>query len=244
MPKHDTTSFGPAASDLVDHVRSALAGKPEAMLGTAASVMEARARRLATSEARLAEQLGADHPRVADLRRRRSVIEAADVSLRREIESKAEETPLRSGEWLATGRIVDERGAPLTGFRVVVLDEDLGPDDPLGDEVVDDEGEWRAEYHERDFSDEKDVVPNLKVLVFDRSGRQVFETPEAVPANASRRNRFEIALTDRRLEQGVERRLCTATTAAGTPCKNLARPGSEHCRVHDPSAKRGPGPNG
>lgn len=235
MPKRTESLFGTGARDLVDQVHSALVGKPEAMLDTASAVMAHRAKRLATSEARLVERLGAEHPRVVDLTRRRVVLQEIDRSLREQRKRGAEEQPLRPGEWLATGRLVDERGEPIEGFQVVVLDQDVGPDDPLGDEVTDAAGEWRAEYHERDFADEKgDAVPQLQVLVFDRSGKLVFETVEAIPANESRRNRFEIALTDRRLKGRVERRTCAATTAAGKPCKNAARPGSVFCRVHDP----------
>jgi hypothetical protein len=234
MPKYQEPPFGPGARDLLDQVRSALVGKPEAMLQTASNITAHRAKRLATSEARLTEQLGAEHPRVVDLARRRVAMEAIDRSLREQRKRSEEERPLRPGEWLATGRLVDERGEPIEGFQVVVLDEDVGPDDPLGDELTDGDGEWRAEYHQRDFADEKgETGPRLQVLVFDRSGKLVFETVEAVAANESRTNRFEIALTDRRLKGGVERRTCVAETAAGKPCKNAARPGSEFCRVHE-----------
>ena len=235
MPKRTESPFGTSARELIDQVRSTLVGKPEAMLDTASAVMAHRAKRLATSEARLIGRLGAEHPRVVDLTRRRVALEDVDRSLREQRKRDEDEQPLRPGEWLAIGRLVDERGEPLEGFQVVVLDQDTGPDDPLGDEVTNADGEWRAEYHERDFADEQgEAVPRLQVLVFDRSGKLVFETAEAVPANESRRNRFEIALTDRRLRSGVERRSCVAKTAAGKPCKNAARPGSELCRVHDP----------
>lgn len=257
--------FGAQIEAALADITKAFAGDTSDTLATLSAATAYRARRLAASEQRLAKGLGADHPRVVALRARREHVEGVGRGIDVERERVADEQPLRPGEWLVTGRVLGADGGALEGFRVVVLDVDTGPDDPLGDELTDAAGEFRAEYHRRDFDDVRDTpereneraekerlrrgvdggvveqespavreVPSLSVLVFDRSGKLVFEADRPVRASSSRRDRFEILLSRERLDKGVDRRTCAGTTAAGEPCKNAARPGTEFCKVHTP----------
>lgn len=235
-PKTEMPEFGERVEAALDAVRRAFEGDADGALATVASVAGYRARRLGTSEARLTEELGKDHPRVAALRARREHLAGLERGFVAARKRQADEQPLRPGRWLATGRVIDETGEPLAGFRVIVYDADKGPDDPLGDELTDEAGEFRAEYHTRDFADEDKSAPDLSLVVFDRSRKLVLESDESVPANPSHRDRFEIMLTRERLEQGADRKMCEATTANGEPCRNRARPGSRFCSAHTGSA--------
>ena len=138
-------------------------------------------------------------------------------------------------------------GSPLPGMRVGVYDRDERGDDLLGDEITDESGAFRAIYHQRDFQDETqgkskdpaqqsadagEAVPRLYVTVADSSGKVVFMTDEPVTASPSRSDRFEIVLSGDRLSAGVPRTQCTATTAKGTECRNLAAPGGTLCSRH------------
>jgi hypothetical protein len=177
-------------------------------------------------------QIGDDHPRVVRMRRRATLVKdvAGRVDDGRRRLDDADK--LRPHEWLVYGRVTLEGDTPLEGMRVRVFDKDRIEDDLLGDEITDGSGEFRAIYHVRDFLDEEEKLPDLYVMVSDRTGKVVVVSEQPIQPTGSRAVYLQIVITAERLERGVPRARCEAITAKGTQCRNLAVPGSSRCTTH------------
>lgn len=213
-------------------VRGQLTGTSTGLAQRLASAGADRARRLETSSARMAEALGDDHPRVVRMRRRatlvKNVTDRVDDGTRRVVDADK----LRPHEWLVHGRVTREDDTPLEGMRVRVFDKDRAEADLLGDEITDQSGEFRAIYHVRDFLDEEEKLPDLYVMVSDRTGKVVVVSEQPIQPTESRAVYLQIVITAERLEKGVPRTRCEAMTAKGTRCRNLAVAGSPLCTTH------------
>ena len=207
-------------------------GSSTALMRRIARLQESRAERLDIISKRLAEALGEDHPRVIELAARRdsvlhTVDDLKDVADRRD---RAREP--RVNEWAAVGRVVDETDEAVPGLRVRLFDKDRIYDDLLGDEITDEAGQFHMIYHQRDFAETGEKLPELYLVIHDASGKLLFSSEDTVRPQAGRREVFAVTLTRERISKGVPRQRCEATTAKGTRCKNLAEPGSLLCQQH------------
>jgi hypothetical protein len=223
--------FQSIIDDLAGHVRGESLGLADRL----AALGSARASRAEAARTRLARSLGEDHPRVLELRRREDLLLGLAQRLE-DVKRKVDDAPdLRPIEWMAHGRVTLDTGESLPGMTVKVFDKDRKLDDLLGDTVTDTAGEFRAVYHARDFAETGEEMPELYVAVFDRRGKRVFSSDRPVRPAVGRSDFFEIILTEQRLEQGVPRTRCTAKTASGERCKNMAVAGTDTCSRHTAS---------
>ena len=84
------------------------------------------------------------------------------------------------------GQVVDEAGEPLEGLRVQVCDRDRKYDDLLGDTETDEHGDFSVVYHERDFAEVGEELPELYVVVEDQGGNKLYSSRDSVRAEAGR----------------------------------------------------------
>lgn len=215
-------------AEVVGHLRSESTTMVE-RLSTAGSE---RAHRLESVTARLSEALGDDHPRVIQLRQRADVLGGFASKLDASVERLQAVPTLRPHEWMAHGRVLGDGDEPLPGLRVVVFDQDREGTDLLVDAITDSWGEFRGIYHERDFRDEGEEVPELTVMVYDGKGKPVFRSDPTFQASSTRSDFIQIVLTAERLKDGIPRTQCQAKTAKGQQCRNQALAGHRLCARH------------
>ncbi len=184
-----------------DEVQASLAALLEAMTGASRPAVEtlaqeqtARAERLAGAEARLAARLGQEHPRTLAARQAAASAGTLKTSLQRLAVREAGRPAPKPHEWVVFGRVQSAAGEPVPGVRVRVFDRDHKLDDLLGDTTTDEEGQFAVVYHERDFLEAGENLPELYVRVADPRGRELFSSREAVRAEAGRAEYFEIVL--------------------------------------------------
>lgn len=164
------------------------------LLDRFAAAQARRAASLNTAATQLQPVLGENDPRVLTLKRaalsanRFKVVVADRAALEKRIPKIS---PL---EWMTYGRVIDAKGQPVSGLHVRVFDRDRKYDDLLGDTVTDDQGYFAVVYHQRDFAEVREGLPELYVLVEDESGQVVYSSRDAVRFNAGRAEYFEIQL--------------------------------------------------
>jgi hypothetical protein len=161
-----------------------------------AELQEKRATRLADAEARLKEHLGEDDPRVTALRQSAFAAEGLKRSLRTTAVRDDRLPKLRAQEWMVFGRVVDSGGRPVVGVTVRVFDRDRKYDDLLGETTTDEYGDFAVVYHERDFAEAGEGLPELYVMVEDQRGRLLYSSRDAIRYEAGRAEYFHIVLSE------------------------------------------------
>lgn len=161
-----------------------------------AELQERRATHLSAAEARLKSHLGEDHPRVIALRRAASSAGKLKRTLSTTAERIARRPKISPHEWVVFGQVLDPEGKPVPGVRVRVFDRDRKYDDLLGDTTTDEYGDFSAIYHERDFAEVGEELPELYVMVRDSQGNLLYSSRENVRYNAGRAEYFQIILSE------------------------------------------------
>jgi hypothetical protein len=184
-----------------DELQAALAGLLGEMTGASTPALEtlaqehaARAERLAGAEARLAARLGNDHPQTVAARQAAASAVTARTNLQRLAVREASRPAPKPHEWVVFGRVVDAAGEPVGHVRVRVFDRDRKYDDLLGDTTTDEQGDFSVVYHERDFFEAGEGLPELYVRVDDAQGNELYSSRDSVRAQAGRAEYFEIVL--------------------------------------------------
>lgn len=209
-----------------DFIRHAT-GDDAGLADRVSSLEQRRFERVDSDRQRLVELLGEDDPGVKLLteraERHRGVAESMGrgAQLLRALGGVA-----RPHEWIANGQVRDEEGKPLKGVRVRIFDKDRKYDDLLATETTGDLGEFRAVYHDRDFHEPGEEMPELFVRVEDAEGRLLFASKAPVRPAGGRTQFFDLVI-----EGAVENR-CKAVTKSGLRCKRQATEGTKFCGVH------------
>jgi hypothetical protein len=227
----------PAGNESLPDVVEALVGEIGAQLrGDGLGLMPrleqlgaARASRLDAAHRRLAEHLGEDDPRVVALVRRRAALEEVGANLSVAVRRARKPPPTRPQEWVAQGFVSDDRGRPLAGLTVRVIDREGQLADVLGSTETEDDGGFRLAYHQRVFGKE---TPELVLRVEDPTGRELASSEELARPEAGRTDLYEVAIPAVAAEHGKPRRSCQAVTQKGERCRNPAVPGEEFCARH------------
>lgn len=175
--------------------KSAAAALPA--LGMFVKIQQNRAKRLETEAKKLKETLGADHPRVLaaeKMAKSQAVIkEQMDAQLKR-----VDHLPdLKPNEWSVSGRVLDQAGKPAAGLTVNVLDRDRKYDDLLGEATTDESGDFHVIYHERDFKEMGENLPELYLTVKDAAGNVLFTSRDNVRYNGGRVEYFLVQLGEK-----------------------------------------------
>ena len=100
----------------------------------------------------------------------------------------------------------DETSRPLAGLVVRAFDRDLLFDDKLGFATTDAEGRFDIRYRTEDFSDAREVRPDLYLRVYDVAGTALLlETTDAIRWNASRDESYRLLVPAAALRRAGQR---------------------------------------
>jgi hypothetical protein len=172
--------------------QAAQAGAPA--LNTFAQVQQNRAGRMASIATALGQQVGSKDPNVL------AIQSAADTLVQLKTQIADQTTRLknwpkpRPNEWLVFGTVTDAKGSPASGMTVRVFDRDRKYDDLLGDTSTDEFGDFSVIYHERDFKETGENLPDLYVMVTDTNGKLLYSSRDRVRYEAGRSEYFAIQL--------------------------------------------------
>jgi hypothetical protein len=225
MEQKASFTSGSAASRVdPQELQSALSGMLKQTAGMGVPVLnmfgqlqQRRATRLGSAAADLRVKLGAKDPdaiAVADM------AEAArDLKVRLDTQvSRMDKWPKpRANEWIVFGTVCDKQGSPAPDLTVRVLDKDQKYDDLLGETETDANGDFSVIYHERDFKETNENLPDLYVMVLDVSGRVLYTSLESVRYEAGRSEYFAIHLGTQKPQRAKSTRKKTEPPAAGKP---------------------------
>lgn len=154
-----------------------------------------RAGRLESARARLTKGGAEDeHLRALSVRSAAAGRLAEETStLARRLGRRSVPTP---DQWMVAGQVLNADGAPAANVRVRVYDRDRKFDDLLGETLTDDHGDFSVVYHERDFQEKGENLPELYVLVEDPAGRPLYSSRDKLRYDAGRAEFFEIVLPE------------------------------------------------
>jgi hypothetical protein len=166
-------------------------------LSTFSQLQELRAARLADAAKAISDNFGKNHPDAA------AVQTLADATNGFKAQLDVQATHLkswpkpRSNEWIVFGTVTDAQDDPQSGLTVRVFDKDRKLDDLLGETSTDENGSFSVVYHERDFKETGENLPDLYVMVSDPTGQLLYSTQDRVRFEAGRSEYFAIRLGKR-----------------------------------------------
>lgn len=214
----------------VEEVRALIIGDDVALLRRFVGAQAARAERLDADRTRLTEELGSEHPRVQAITARLAQASALAARLGTAAEDQACVSDVGQRDWAVLGTITDDEGEPLAGLRVRLRSEDDSRGEGLKPVTTDALGRFRAVYQRADLkTGEK---PAFGVLVENREGKVLFRSPESLTPLEGRFTSLSISLATGTVRNGGPKERCTARTAKGKRCRNVAAPGSPFCLRH------------
>lgn len=187
----------PKPEEVMQHLNGALQLYGQAqipVLNEFATLQDKRAKRLQKTEARIAAELGEDHPRVVALRQ----AQARTTQLRRSLKDNATRTAklreLKPYEWMVYGQVIDSQGNSVADVIVRVYDKDRKYDDLLGYTTTDEFGDFHLIYHERAFYEPGEEMPELYLRVEDNDGQELYSSEDNIRYQSGRIEYFLIQL--------------------------------------------------
>ncbi len=172
--------------------QTTLGGAPA--LEMLSQLQQRRAARLDAAAKGLGRELGMDHPDVLAIQQASQAVEQLNVKINTQSAQLKTWPKARAHEWLVFGVIVSADDTPAVGFTVRVYDRDRKYDDLLGETETDVNGAFSIVYHERDFKESNENLPELYVMVKDEKGAQVYSSRDNVRFNAGKSEYFAIRL--------------------------------------------------
>jgi|GEM_PF-2371236 len=166
-------------------------------LDTFSKLQERRAARLTDAAAVISEQFGKKNPDSVTLQT------LADSTSALKTQRDGQATRLKSwpkprpNEWIVFGTVTDAKGSPVNDLTVRVFDKDRKLDDLLGETNTDENGAFSVTYHERDFKETGENLPDLYVMVSDAAGKLLYSTRDQVRFEAGKSEYFAIQLGKR-----------------------------------------------
>lgn len=156
-----------------------------------------RVKRLDAESKQLKDTLGVDHPRVLAAEK----IAKSQAVFKEQMDAQVKRVDhlpgLKPNEWSVSGRVLDPAGKPAAGLIINVLDRDRKYDDLLGETTTDEFGDFHVIYHERDFKEMGENLPELYLTVKDAAGNELFSSRDTVRYNAGRVEYFLIQLGEK-----------------------------------------------
>ena len=163
-------------------------------LATFAKFQEQRANRLSQGLQQISQDLGEDHPAYAATRLAAERASTMKTLLQSQAERIKSKPVLKPYEWVVFGQVLDTNGKAAPGLTVRVFDRDRKYDDLLGETETDANGDFSVIYHERDFAESRENLPELYVMVSDASGKTLYSSQENVRFEAGKSEYFAIRL--------------------------------------------------
>jgi hypothetical protein len=201
----DAAELQGASNSLVK--QAAGAGTPA--VNAFAQLQQRRAGRLELAAKALRDKFGAKDPDAVAVAAMAQA--AADRKVQLDLQtSRLKQWPKpRANEWMVFGTVWDKKGAPAPDLTVRVFDKDRKYDDLLGETETDANGDFAIVYHERDFKETRENLPELYVMVLDVSGKVLYTSRDSVRFGAGRSEYFAIHLGAQKAR--------TAAKKPGTP---------------------------
>jgi hypothetical protein len=180
--------------DALQNMLKQTAKEGEPALGMFAKLQERRAARLEVAAKGLDKELGKDHPDVVAIKETSKTV--AELNTRISVQKARTKSwhKARPHEWVVFGTVVDAENKPASGFVVRVYDRDRKYDDLLGESETDANGDFSIIYHERDFKETRENLPELYVMVSDPKGKLVYSSRDSVRFNSGQSEYFAIKL--------------------------------------------------
>jgi 5-hydroxyisourate hydrolase-like protein (transthyretin family) len=165
-----------------------------------AAAQERRAAILQVAGDKLAAQRGENDPQVIALRQDTVSANRLKATLQTTAVRVARRPKVNSFEWMVFGHVINAQGQPAADRFVRVFDRDRKFDDLLGETTTDDQGDFAAVYHQRDFAERGENLPELYLMIYDDDGRLWYSSREHVRFNAGQAEYFEVQLGSGPLE--------------------------------------------
>ena len=102
----------------------------------------------------------------------------------------------RGFEWLVYGQVLQANGEPAGGLRVRVFDRDRKYDDLLGETETERDGDFAILYHERDFAEVGENLPEAYVMVSNQDGETLYSSRDNIRFEAGKSEYFLIQLSE------------------------------------------------
>jgi hypothetical protein len=178
----------------LDKVSADMAKASAPAIATFARFQGERASRLEKGLKQIKKDLGEEHPDYVTTKaaaERAGAINMQLLSQSARIKNRPKQKP---NEWVVFGQVLDATGNPVKGLTVRVFDRDRRYDDLLGETETDEDGDFSVTYHERDFKETGEKMPELYVMVSDAKGMALYTTRDDVRFRAGRSEYFLIRL--------------------------------------------------
>lgn len=163
-------------------------------LGMFEQLQKRRAARLDVAAKGLGKELGKDHPDVVVIQNTAKTVEQLNSRIKTQSSRVKSWHKVRPHEWVVFGTVVDAENKPASGMTVRVYDRDRKYDDLLGESETDANGDFSIVYHERDFKETRENLPELYVMVSDPKGKLVYSSRDSVRFNSGQSEYFAIKL--------------------------------------------------
>jgi len=190
VPAVDPTQLQDAMLNIVK--QAAANGAPA--LDTFAQIQQRRAARMTDAARLLGAKLGQTAPIVVAAQAMAQTSSDLAVHLTTQTARVDRFPKLHPNEWIVYGTVVDAQGKPAGGLTVRVFDRDRKYDDLLGETETDENGDFSVVYHERDFKETGEALPDLYVMVANASGETVYSSIDSIRYEAGRSEYFAINL--------------------------------------------------
>lgn len=164
------------------------------LLSRFSAAQQRRAVVFKAAETKLAEKRGEDDPDVIELRRASTSANLLQSTLKVNSVRSTRLPKLGLHEWMVFGHVTDAAGQPAADLSVRVFDRDRKLDDLLGETTTDDMGDFSVVYHERDFAELREEMPELYVMIEDDAGKLLYSSRESFRPASGRAEYFEIKL--------------------------------------------------
>jgi hypothetical protein len=207
-----------------------IAAAADKTLEELAALQQRRAERLSMAQQRVAAELGPDHPRVLALARSAGAAQGLRESLRGAAARQARQPRIGAHEWLVFGRVRTADLQPAVSVSVRVFDRDRKYDDLLGQTFTDERGEFAVVYHERDFAEQRENLPELYLLIEDERGNELYASRDQVRFEASRVEYFDVVLPREASGAGAKPSRPRTPARPKSGAKKKAKPGASPTR--------------
>jgi hypothetical protein len=196
----------------LDKVAADAAKTSAPAIGTFAKFQDERASRLQKGLKQIKKDVGEEHPAYVATKAAAESAGAMNMQFLAQ-SARIKNRPMpKAYEWVVFGQVLDASGVPAKGLTVRVFDRDRKFDDLLGETETDDNGDFSVTYHERDFKEAGEKLPELYVMVSDARGTELYTTRDDVRFRAGRSEYFLIRLGKTARTAKPKRKPRTAST--------------------------------
>lgn len=185
---------GEKLQDALQNMLKQTAQEGAPALGMFEQLQKRRAARLDVAAKGLGKELGKDHPDVVVIQNTAKTVEQLNSRIKTQSSRVKSWHKVRPHEWVVFGTVVDAENKPASGMTVRVYDRDRKYDDLLGESETDANGDFSIVYHERDFKESGENLPELYVMISDAKGKLIYSSRDAVRFNAGQSEYFAIRL--------------------------------------------------